>query len=555
MSVSTQTRPPETRDNTRGGDVPALTGLRFFAALSVVVAHGSFQILKFTPPDAVGGWLTRLGPFGMTLFFVLSGFVIHYNYRYLATTRGWAGFGTFLWARFARLYPLFLLMLTLDILFGHPLYDFMAGSVTGFMTILHALPYYLLFMQSWVYVPFDDRTLVDVMGGIISLSWSISTEWFFYLAYPLIAWLVLRTRRPVVILAVMVAWSLLWGGLASDLDGNGQEIDAWAIEHYGPIASVAAGDGNSFIRWIEYYSPYLRIGEFILGCLTAQLYLQQRDRAVSAREQVVGMWLLAISVASIPLIIFLSFSPEYRLPLLSGLRNNYALAPSIALVLFSVARYENPISRFLRGRFLVALGEASYSIYLTHLMIFVLVSGYVTQILPTTAPYMIYLTLRMIFVVFLVCLISLGLHVVVEVPARRWLRGIWSPANQRHRRGAIALAIAPAAVALFSLWIGTYFFQDKNNVAAGIRVVSATYGANCGVPRGNVTRALVDACNGQDRCDYIVDVTKLGDPAGGCAKEFAVKYACMPGDRSQAAELPGEAGLGSHAALACAATP
>jgi hypothetical protein len=188
-------------------------------------------------------------------------------------------------------------------------------------------------------------------------------------------------------------------------------------------------------------------------------------------------------------------------------------------------------------------------------MIFILVSAYVTQILPTTAPYMIYLTLRLVFVVVLTCLISLGLHNVVEVPARRWLRGMWSPTNLRHRRAVIALALTPAAVALFSLGIGTYFFQDKSLVAAGIRVVSATYGANCGVPRGNVTRALVNACNGQNRCDYIVDVTKLGDPAGGCAKEFAVKYACMPGDRSQVAELPGEAGLGSHAALGCTASP
>jgi peptidoglycan/LPS O-acetylase OafA/YrhL len=551
VSVLIQTRPPETRDNPRGGDIPALTGLRFIAALSVVLAHGSFQILKFTPPDALGSCLARLGPFGMTLFFVLSGFVIHYNYRYLATRQGWAGFGTFLWARFARLYPLFLLVLTFDILFGQPLYDFLAGSGIRFMDILRALPYYLLFMQSWAYVPFDDRALVDVMGGVISLSWSISTEWFFYLAYPLIAWLVLRARRPVIILTVMLGWSLFWGGLASALDSSGEEIDGWAIGHYGPIAAAGDGSANSFIHWIEYYSPYLRIGEFILGCLTAQLYLQQRDRIVSAREQRIGTLLLTLGVVSIPLILFFSFSHEYRSPLLSGLRNNYALAPSIALILFSVARYENPLSRLLQGRFVVALGEASYSIYLTHLMIFALVSVYVTQILPTTAPYMLYLTLRMIFVVLLVCLFSLGLHSVLEVPARRWLRAMWRPGNSHRRRGAIALVIAPAAAALFSLWLGTYFFPDKGLVAAGIRVVSATYGANCGVSRGNVTRMLVDACNGQDHCDYIIDVNKLGDPAGGCAKDFNVEYACMPDGLPEAAGLPGEAGLGSRLSFRC----
>ena len=44
----------------------------------------------------------------MTLFFVLSGFVIHYNYAGLVTGGRLRGIGAFLWARFARLYPLFL---------------------------------------------------------------------------------------------------------------------------------------------------------------------------------------------------------------------------------------------------------------------------------------------------------------------------------------------------------------------------------------------------------------------------------------------------------------
>ena len=47
----------------------------------------------------------------MTLSFVLSGFIIHYNYATLVTGGGFRGFAADLWARFARLYPLFLLML------------------------------------------------------------------------------------------------------------------------------------------------------------------------------------------------------------------------------------------------------------------------------------------------------------------------------------------------------------------------------------------------------------------------------------------------------------
>lgn len=536
----------------RGGDIPALTGLRFLAALSVALAHSSGRILEYQSTDEGGQWLSRLGPFGMTLFFVLSGFVIHYNYRYLATARGLAGLGQFLWARFARLYPLFLLMLVLDVLLGRKLFNFMMGSVVGFTEILRALPYYLLFVQSWVYIPFSDATLVTVTEGNISLSWSISTEWFFYLAYPLIAWLVLRARHPGLILGAMVAWSLLWGGAASGLYRNYQAIDAWAVEQYGPLAGIGSYK-DSFFHWLLYYSPYLRIGEFILGCLTAQLYLQLREHAVTAREQAIGRLLLGIGVVSLPVITFFAYSKDYPSPLLSSLRENYALAPSVALVLFGVARYENAVSHLLRRRSLVALGEASYSIYLTHFMIFIFISGSLAQPLPATLPSFAFLLLRLAFALSLICLISLGLHAVVEVPARRWLRGLWGSVGARRPTATMAVVSLPAAVALLCFVVQSSIYPDKNLVSSGIRLVSATYGASCGAKPGNATGSLVEACNGQESCDYVVETAKLGDPAAGCAKDFTADYACMPENAPRHTAIPAEAGFRSHAQLVCTA--
>ena len=61
--------------------VPGLTGLRFVAAFCVLIAH-SVTVL-------MGGhevyWIKQASGFGMTLFFVLSGFVIHYNYAVAVT--------------------------------------------------------------------------------------------------------------------------------------------------------------------------------------------------------------------------------------------------------------------------------------------------------------------------------------------------------------------------------------------------------------------------------------------------------------------------------------
>ncbi len=59
-----------------------------------------------------------------------------------------------------------------------------------------------------------------------------------------------------------------------------------------------------------------------------------------------------------------------------------------------------------------------------------------------------------------------------------------------------------------------------------LRVTEATYGANCGVPAGNVTAAVAQACNGKGSCSYSIDVNQLGDPARKCGKNFALYYEC-----------------------------
>ena len=61
---------------------PSLTGLRFVAALCVAAAHGRSHIDIPEPGFAtVAHWISTSAGFGMSPFFVLSGFVIHYNYR------------------------------------------------------------------------------------------------------------------------------------------------------------------------------------------------------------------------------------------------------------------------------------------------------------------------------------------------------------------------------------------------------------------------------------------------------------------------------------------
>ena len=219
-------------------ELPVLTGLRFMAAFGVLLGHSLTTIFAFAEkPYGVIYWLGEASGVGMSLFFVLSGFVIHYNYATQVAGGGFGGKFGYLWARFARLYPLFIFMLLINILLSRRFIDFWAGEPQGFDGLLRALPYYLVFAHSWAYVPIDGVPLSSAIGGGSPVTWSISTEWFFYLAFPFVAVAVLRARRAAVTFIIALAWCVIFATVAAYLFDRQGEIDAWAAQYYGPFAS------------------------------------------------------------------------------------------------------------------------------------------------------------------------------------------------------------------------------------------------------------------------------------------------------------------------------
>ena len=88
-----------------------LTGFRGVAAYAVLVAHAASSSFMYGADAPLGPLFSRLAYFGMSLFFVLSGFVIQHNYG--CAVRQGAGLRRALYlffvARFARIYPLYLI--------------------------------------------------------------------------------------------------------------------------------------------------------------------------------------------------------------------------------------------------------------------------------------------------------------------------------------------------------------------------------------------------------------------------------------------------------------
>ena len=225
-------------------------------------------------------------------------------------------------------------------------------------------------------------------------------------------------------------------------------------------------------------------------------------------------------------------------------------APSLAVILFCAARYEIYAVRWLSARPIIRLGEASYSIYLTHMLVFLIVAGSQDAIPASLATYC-YLVARLVAIVVFIFFLSNSLFVWIE-----------DPRTSRVARDLVEIDIAPyadannirrpdPAVVVIALNVIVIAHSRSSVLSSGVQVESATYGANCGATTGNVSLRLQAACQGRSLCDYVVDVQKLGDPASGCEKDFAVNFTCAPHRELFHLYVPGEAGLGTPVQLNC----
>jgi peptidoglycan/LPS O-acetylase OafA/YrhL len=218
---------------------PSLTGLRLVAAISVVISHTTVLMVRL--PNGEPFFTTNLAAIGMSLFFVLSGFVICANYRESVSTP--TGLWNFFVARFARLYPLYIVFLCSDLLMKFGFHQLRTER-------LEALPFYFTLIQSWLYLPIDGNSLIFQFGLVPQVTWSISTEWFFYLCFPLICVVFSTLKRPRQIIWAIAAFCIASYAVVTALNYYMEVVQNVAVGRYGKVAETTP---DEFYRWIAYF--------------------------------------------------------------------------------------------------------------------------------------------------------------------------------------------------------------------------------------------------------------------------------------------------------------
>ncbi|HEV2215615.1 MAG TPA: acyltransferase [Terracidiphilus sp.] len=299
----------------------ALTGLRCFAAVNIVLFH-------FSNPQWFGVFapIVNAGYASVSYFILLSGFVLGYNYN----KRARAGqFDTvrFYKARFTRIYPIYILSLLLA--WPEIPGEWAAHSHAMFWTGMVLSP---LLLQGWI---------PSIATFLNTPAWTMSAEAMFYVLFPFMARWKKPTsiRRHLLVLAGVWAIGLIPGGLYVLLSPDGiAHPDRWS---YGP--------------WLQAlkFTPLPHLASFVFGVLLAELdELLPREGRLRFITGLLGFG-GAFAILSV------SDHAPYAM-LHDGL-----LMPLFGCMVIGLAG-KNPLATALGIRPLVFVGEASYCLYLLH---------------------------------------------------------------------------------------------------------------------------------------------------------------------------------------------
>jgi peptidoglycan/LPS O-acetylase OafA/YrhL len=379
--------------------IPALTGVRALAAYLVFISHYAYAFDE-NFPRGVQRFLNEFH-IGVTIFFVLSGFLIAFRYfDNFKLTGDW--FRQYLKNRVARIYPMYFLLTLGAFVSFYFTHD---AKITGGFNPIGLFLMHITFLRGF----FDQLKFTGIAQG-----WSLTVEECFYFSAPFIFYFAQRYRKfyiqPIVItglgvLLVLTFRNVNWHGFFDNF------------------------------TFMMLYTFLGRCFEFFAGIQLALIVRKQKlDGNSKKKLTYVGFGLIFLCVWIMSLLPI----PKNEVAGLHNpwgiFTNNYLLAASIALFFYGLLTETTILKKVLSNKFVELLGKSSYIFYLIHL-------GYMYDFLHEhfnvwndkifelydkwgvdwSSPFQ-YDNLNVLYAFIILNAVSIGLFKLIEEPLNHYIR-------------------------------------------------------------------------------------------------------------------------------------
>lgn len=320
MNPAAATAPLDTANQPPGGRIPSLDGLRAIAILAVVIGHGSY-CLSALPPLLLT--FAGNGQLGVSIFFVLSGFLI-----FNLSAREFQKTGTFDWKLFyyrrvLRIFPCFYLFIAVILI----LKCLGALNLTGQM-IFGAATFSLNYLHLWYH--WGSGSDYFVIGHY----WTLALEEQFYLTWPLLMLLFVRRNLLPVLVTIMILAPFLRVACYYAMPGSRGQI---AMMFHTAFDSIAAG--------------------VLLGVVLL------RPQMKAWLEKIAGHRLVLWGALLFAVIISPLLGEKFRGAYSITIGKSLDLVCICIIIVAAVSFPETILFRFLNWRPLAFIGVLSYSLY------------------------------------------------------------------------------------------------------------------------------------------------------------------------------------------------
>ena len=171
--------------------------------------------------------------------------------------------------------------------------------------------------------------------------------------------------------------------------------------------------------WITYFSPFTRVFEFIAGMFAAKIYVSSCEK-----HKKLNVWVKISFVFCMAWLLLVMTWDPLKHTKYAALMPSFMFAPALAPLLYLCCRYELKINKLLCSRYMLFMGEISYSVYLLGFLIMNSLMGAYVWHKPCTMAY-INSFIKITGIISLTTLIAYGSYHLVEVPCRNFIRKVF----------------------------------------------------------------------------------------------------------------------------------
>ena len=344
----------------RATNFAPIDGIRALSILLVLVYHTFLVYDLSNPHETVASILEKLGwawtwawngDKGVDVFFVMSGFLISGILLRQHSKEGHLNLKNFYIRRYLRLTPAYYFMLT----------------VYWLLSATNSEMIWANYLYVNNFIPYEHQAA--------AWTWSLAVEEQFYFIYPLILFAILKwSKSP--------GFVLVWLFFISIAVNTGIVLMDDMIRTT-PSSAIYTNDAfyHHFIT-VLYDNLHTRFGGLVVGCLAAYAMHFHKDKLTQVANSALGIALTVLGLSLIAFfMVFPAFSPAYdsyqTMHILYYIFNHTLFAVGVGILIIAMLLQQswlaNIFRKFFSLTFWYPIASLSYSLYLIHLVVMILV--------------------------------------------------------------------------------------------------------------------------------------------------------------------------------------